>query len=96
MHFRGKCITCTKFNFKFDHNELKIVDRYKYLGIILQENLDYNITTYVLAGAAGRALGAVISKFKSFRNAEYNAFSKMYESHDLASLAQLGEHLLQS
>ncbi len=24
---------------------------------------------------------AVISKFKSFRNAGYNAFSKMYESH---------------
>ncbi len=35
----------------------------------------------MLAGAAGRALGAVISTFKSFRNAGYNAFSKMYESH---------------
>ena len=55
MHFRHKRTTCTKFNFKFDHNELKIVDRYKYLGIILQENLDYNVTTSVLAGAAGRA-----------------------------------------
>ncbi len=55
MHFRGKCTTCTKFYFKFDHNELKIVDWYKYLGIILYE-LDYNVTTYVLAGAAGRAI----------------------------------------
>ncbi len=78
---RGKRTTCTKFIFKFDHNELKIVDRYKYLCIILQENLDYNVTTSVLTGAAGRALGAVISKFKSFRNAGYTAFSKMYESH---------------
>ncbi len=68
MHFRGKRTTCTKCNFKFDHNELKIVDQYKYLSIILQENLDYNVTTSVLAGAAVRALGAVISKFKSFRN----------------------------
>ncbi len=80
MCFRGKHTTCTKFSFKFDHNELKIVDRYKYLGIILQEHLDYNVIS-VLAGTAGRALGAVISKFKSFRNAGYNAFSKMYESH---------------
>ncbi len=64
MYFRGKHTTCTKFNFKLDHNELKIVDQYKYLVIILQENLDYNVTTSVLAGAAGRALGAVISKFK--------------------------------
>ncbi len=64
VHFRGKRKACTKFNFKFDHNELKIVDRYKYLGIILQENLDYNVTRSVLARAVGRALGAVISKFK--------------------------------
>ncbi len=81
MHFRGKHTTCTKCYFKFDHNELTIVDQYKYLGIILQKNLYYNVTTFVLAAAEGRALGAVISKFKSFRNAGYNAFSKMYESH---------------
>ncbi len=47
-------------DFKFDHNELKIVDQYKYVGIILHENLDYNVTTYVLDGTGGRALGAVI------------------------------------
>ncbi len=44
------------------------------------KTLDYNVTTSVLAGAAGGVSGAVISKFKSFRNAGYNAFSKMYES----------------
>ncbi len=48
MHFRGKLTTCTKFNFKFDHNELKIIDQYKYLGIILYENLDYNVTTTLM------------------------------------------------
>ncbi len=43
-----------KFYFKFDHNELKIVDRY--LGIIIQGNLDYNdTTTHLLAGATERA-----------------------------------------
>ncbi len=31
MNFRGKRTTCTKFNFKFDHIELKIVDRYNIL-----------------------------------------------------------------
>ncbi len=62
MHFRGKSTTSTKCNFKFDHNEPKIVDRYKYLGTISEENLDYNVITSVLAGAAGTALGAVIQK----------------------------------
>ncbi len=57
---------------------MKIVDKYKYLGIILQEHLDFNVTASVLASAAGRALGAIISKFKSFKNAGFNTFSKMY------------------
>ncbi len=35
-----------------------------------------------------RALGAVISKFKSFRNAGYNDFSKMYESHVVPVIVQ--------
>jgi hypothetical protein len=30
----------------------------------MQENLDYNVTASVLASAAGRALGVVISKSK--------------------------------
>ncbi len=67
---------CKTFCFKIDHNELNIVDQYKYLGIILQENLDYNVTTSVLAGAAGRALGVVIWKLKCFRYAGFNALVK--------------------
>ncbi len=39
---------------------LKItVDRYKYLVVGLQENFDFKITEEVLAGATGRALGAI-------------------------------------
>ncbi len=34
----------------------------------------------MLASAAGRALRAIISKFKSFKNAGFNTFSKMYNS----------------
>ncbi len=35
----------------------------------------------MLASAAGIALGEIISKFKSFKNAGFNTFSKMYNSH---------------
>ena len=45
VHFRGKGTKCTDFNFLFDNNTLKIVD--KYLGIVMQENLDYNVTASV-------------------------------------------------
>ncbi len=60
---------------------LNIVDRYKYLGVVLQENLDFKITEEVLAGAAGRALGAIISKFKCLKNVGFNTFSQLYQAN---------------
>ena len=39
---------------------IEIVDRYKYLGVMLHEHLDYDIIADLLASAAVRALGAVI------------------------------------
>ncbi len=60
---------------------LNIVDSYKYLGVVLKENLDFKITEEVLAGAAGRALGVIVSKFKCLRNVGFNTFSKIYQAN---------------
>ncbi len=77
VHFRRKRKQWTTFKFKFENNSFNIVDRYKYLGAVLQENLDFKITEELLAGAAGRALGAIISKFKCLKNVGFNTFNKM-------------------
>ncbi len=60
VHFRKKRRSKTVFEFMFDNTVLNIVDRYKYLGTILNEHLDVSVTSSILSGAAGRALGAVI------------------------------------
>ncbi len=39
-----------------------------------------------MASAAGIALVAIISKFKSFKNAGFNTFSKMYNSHVIPAM----------
>ncbi len=78
VHFRRKWKQQTTFKFKFENNWLNIVDRYKYLWVVLQENRDFKITEEVLAGAAGRALGAIISEFECLKNVGFNTFSKMY------------------
>ncbi len=49
VHFRRKWKQQTTFKFEFENNLLNIVDRYKYLGVVLQENLDFKITEEVLA-----------------------------------------------
>ena len=81
VHFRKKNTQVTRFNFFFDGTSLKVVDKYKYLGTMLHEHLDYNVTSTILAAAAGRALGSVISKFKLLKNVGYQTFYKMFHSN---------------
>ena len=80
MHFRNKRKQITKYFFTFENSSIEIVNWYKYLGVLLDDHLDFNTTTELLAGAAGRALGAVLTKFKNFRNIGFNAFQKLFDT----------------
>ncbi len=51
------------------------------MRVVLQDNLDFKITEEVLAGAVGRALGAIISTFKCLKNVGFNTFSKMHQAN---------------
>ena len=66
LHFRPKCIPCTAYNFKLGEHTIMLTDRYKYLGLILTEFLDYNITAKMVARSAGHALGLLIAKMKAY------------------------------
>ncbi len=48
---------------------------------MFNEHLDFEVISIVLAGAAGRTLGNVISKFQALKNISYNTFFKMYHSY---------------
>ena len=43
---------------------IKTLERYNYLGVTLNENLDICESAQELAEAGGRTLGGLISKFK--------------------------------
>ena len=78
MHFRKKSKQRTTFSYTLGASTLSIVDTYKYLGIVLNEYLDYTVTADVLANSAGRALGAVINKFKCLKNMGYMTFTSLF------------------
>jgi len=80
VHFRNNKKLCSKFKFMYGGNELDKVKHYKYLGIILDEHLTYNECVQTLADSAGRALGGVISKFKTMKDVGYDTFTKLYMS----------------
>ena len=56
VHFRTKGQPHTCFNFVYGNENVELVDKYKYLGLILDDHLDYSITADALSGSAGRAL----------------------------------------
>ena len=56
----------SQFKFHLGMSNLDIVSSYKYLGITLNEFLEFQSCAMELSEAGGRAFGGIISKFKTF------------------------------
>ena len=80
VHFRKLNEPRSTFKFHLDTIQLSIVNQYKYLGIILNEFLDYDVTAQVLSDAASRALGSIINKYKSINGLGYYTYTRLFQS----------------
>ncbi len=80
MHFRNKNTERSEFPFNINHAGLEIVSSYKYLGVVLEEHLDYTKTAEILSAAAGRALGAVINRVKFNKDLGYRTYTTLVNS----------------
>ena len=80
IHFRNKTQVRSNFTFKVGNANIEMTDKYKYLGLILDEHLDFSNTASFIAGSAGRALGAVCTKFSQMKGMGYNTYTKLYET----------------
>ena len=79
VHFRRAKIPCTEFQFSIGKDSLTVSSKYKYLGCVLNETLDFTITADTLSDSAGRALGAVINKCLKKNNLSFKTFTKLYD-----------------
>ncbi|XP_060596570.1 uncharacterized protein LOC132750580 [Ruditapes philippinarum] len=80
VHFRPNSIPKSCFVFNCGNCKIEYASRYMYLGLALTEHLDYNITAKIVAQCAGRALGLLIAKYKSFGGLPYDVYTKLYYS----------------
>ena len=80
IHFRPKCIPRCPFIFMCGDSVITTTGQYKYLGLIINEYMDYSITAKFVSQSANRALGLVIAKVKSFGGVPYNVYTKLYDS----------------
>ena len=80
VHFRKPRIGRTQHNFQYGECMLEIVDRYKYLSIILDEFQKIDKCVQALSGAGGQSPGATVKEFKLLKYVRYTTFKKIYES----------------
>ena len=77
-HFRNK----GKAHSNYGDQILQYTSVYMYLGVHLNEHLDFAVTAEILTKAGGKALGAVISKIHSYKDVGYtcNTYSQLFNS----------------
>ena len=80
VHFRPNSVSRTSSELKYGANSILITDKYTYLGITLNEFLDFTITAKTVAQSAGRALGLLIAKYKCIGGMTYDIFCKLYDT----------------
>ncbi|MES9880789.1 MAG: reverse transcriptase family protein [Sedimenticola sp.] len=80
VQFRNPSVMISDFIFNVNGNVVSYASQYKYLGLVLSEHLDFNITAKTVAQSAGRALGLLIAKSKTLGGLQYDVFTKLYES----------------
>ena len=56
------------------------MQQYKYLGLVINEFLDYKVTAEMVAKSASRALGVLIAKSKAHGGMPYEVFTKLFNS----------------
>ena len=78
IHFRPQSFSATHHNFICGDESILLKSDYRYLGIIINEFLNFNVTVKAVALSAHRALGKLISKIKINGGVPYECFVKLY------------------
>ena len=92
LHIRKKKQPRSKFKFKFGQQPVEFCEEYKYLGLTLNEHLDFKLSADILSQSGGRALSAVITKMIKNGGFPLNVFKILYES-SVCSVTDYGSEI---
>lgn len=80
VQFRSRRQGSENVTFQINGIKLEQVTHYKYLGVVMDEHLEYDLCVNTLSNAARRALGKIIYKSKSLSGLGYETYTKLYNS----------------
>ena len=80
LHVRKSSITCSKFQFKFGKREINYCQSYKYLGLYIDQFLNFETMSNMLYEPAKRALNAVMCKMFKNKGFPHSIYKMLYDS----------------
>ena len=80
VHFRLPSMERSKYIFTCGDMNIELQNDYTYLGSILNEFLDFNLTTKIVTKSVNKALGLVMAKCKTIDGVSYDVFKKLFDS----------------
>ncbi len=80
MHFWPSFIKCTEHIFTCGRAQIQVIDKYRYLGLVFNKFMDMSWMAKVVVQAASRALGVLISKYKSHGSLPFAVYSRLYDA----------------
>ena len=80
MHVRKPLVPQSKFKFKFGARDVNICKTYKYLGLSIDQHLDFQKMSNSFCDPASRALSAVMCKMIKNKGFPFNIFEMLYNS----------------
>ena len=92
IEFRKKGTPQSIVKFKLGDKVLEKCVEYKYLGVYLDEFLEFKRNYEVLTSSGQRGLGALIAKFKSISEMGYDTFTKLFFSN-VAPITDYGSEI---
>ena len=78
VHFRKKSSEKTNYVFTYCDKAIQVVPKTRYLGLELNEFLDYTIMANILADSSSRALGKLTHKFYQAKGLLFETYHKLF------------------
>ena len=80
MHVRPSLTSRSRFNFRFGQRTIAYCQSYKYLGLTINQFLDFGKMSNSFSDPASRALNAVVCKMIKNKGFPFNVFETLYNS----------------
>ena len=80
IHFRPKKVPISQFVFKCGTQVIKTIDRYTYLGVILDEHMSFSFCIDSRYTSGSKSLSSIIGKYNVYGNFTYDMYSQLYDA----------------